>query len=96
MERRLLSNIESQCPCCNSNEILYEGGTDYWDGGISYYWTCNSCGIKGREDYIMKFAGQMVELAFQNDDGIYYDYIDVEQNGIAPDTEGDVVVNEKI
>ena len=96
MKHRLVSNIEGHCSCCNSDDIEW-GGADYWDGGVSYFWTCNECGAEGRADYVHQFAGNCVDLEFKDKYGnAFYDYIDVEEKGIKPDQEGEVFIDEQI
>lgn len=48
------------CPCCHSGDLDYEA-YDVLDEGIKYPYTCNTCGVSGKEYATFCFDGHELE-----------------------------------
>lgn len=48
------------CPVCGSEELSY-GSIDVAYNNVSYPWTCENCGSKGKEYYSLTFEEHVVD-----------------------------------
>lgn len=48
------------CPVCGSEELSY-GSIDASYNNVSYPWTCENCGSKGKEYYSLTFEEHVVD-----------------------------------
>lgn len=51
---------QGKCPKCNKDDLDY-GSLEIEDDSIYYPYTCNDCGLKGREWYNLYFIGHWDE-----------------------------------
>ena len=51
-----LKNCLGLCPMCESDDIKYEGGSNFQDDSLSYSAECNSCGKFFTEWYDIKYS----------------------------------------
>jgi len=54
-EKEEFDELVVRCPKCNSDEVVFEGGTstlivDNGDSSQKYQWTCDSCGYQWQDD----------------------------------------------